>query len=290
MKNVLIVNGHQPYPFSEGRLNASFVERAKQRLIEKGLDVRVTEVARDFDIEAEVESHQWADTVIMQFPINWMGAPWSLKKYMDEVYSAGMDGRLCSGDGRTAEAPILDLDPEAIENLSKVGFKTYYGDATRPDLLHSAGLEEAQLFVAAIDEPEKQLLLVEHVAKQYPHVRILARANDRHHLYELENAGAHVVERELFEGAMSLGKAALVELGAHPFKAETKARAFRSHDRGTVDTLRIKWNEGGVGNDYIEAMRRRSEDLYEIMQSDRSERHDRSDRGWTPPPKGDAGV
>lgn len=56
-------------------------------------------------MDAEVAKHQWADTVIMQFPVYWMGAPWSFKKNMDEVYAAGMDGRLCNGDDRTADAP-----------------------------------------------------------------------------------------------------------------------------------------------------------------------------------------
>ena len=62
-------------------------------------------MADGYDVEAEVECHRWADTVIMQFPVNWMGVPWSFKKYMDEVYTVGMDGRLTAGDGRTAEAP-----------------------------------------------------------------------------------------------------------------------------------------------------------------------------------------
>ena len=105
MTKVHILNGHQPYPFAEGRLNAAFVERARNRLAGKGYEVRVTEVAKGYDVETEVANHQWADIVIMQFPENWMGGPWSFKKYMDEVYTAGMNGRLCSGDGRTPEAP-----------------------------------------------------------------------------------------------------------------------------------------------------------------------------------------
>ncbi len=105
MANILIINGHQPYPFSEGRLNAALVERARTRLTSWGHEVRVTEAAGDYDIEAEIETHRWADSIIMQFPVNWMGVPWSLKKYMDEVYSAGMDGRLCQGDGRSRQDP-----------------------------------------------------------------------------------------------------------------------------------------------------------------------------------------
>lgn len=105
MSKILILNGHQPYPFSKGELNAALVDRATAFLKAAGHDVRVTRVDQGYDVEQEITNHQWADTVIMQFPVNWMGVPWSFKKYMDEVYTAGMDGRLTAGDGRVAEAP-----------------------------------------------------------------------------------------------------------------------------------------------------------------------------------------
>lgn len=105
MSNIFILNGTQPYAFAPGKLNASFVERATRLLTDMGHTVRMTASAAGFDANTEVENHQWADTVIMQFPVNWMGTPWSFKKYMDEVYTAGMDGRLCNGDGRTVDAP-----------------------------------------------------------------------------------------------------------------------------------------------------------------------------------------
>ncbi|MBO9426013.1 NAD(P)H-dependent oxidoreductase [Labrenzia sp. R4_1] len=105
MARILIINGHQPYPFAEGRLNAALVERAKAFFEDRGDEVRVVETAKNYDTEVEVGNHQWADTIVMQFPVNWMGVPWSFKKYQDDVYTAGMDGRLCAGDGRTAEAP-----------------------------------------------------------------------------------------------------------------------------------------------------------------------------------------
>jgi len=105
MSNILLLNGAQPYEFAPGTLNATLVDRARTALEAQGHAVRGTTVAEGYDANSEVESHVWADTVIMQFPVNWMGVPWSFKKYMDEVYTAGMDGRLCAGDGRTAEAP-----------------------------------------------------------------------------------------------------------------------------------------------------------------------------------------
>ncbi len=105
MSNILILNGTQPYSFAKGALNAAFADRAKTWFEGRGHDVRVTVVAEGYDVEAEVESHLWADTILFQFPVNWMMVPWILKKYMDEVYTAGMDGRLCAGDGRSTEAP-----------------------------------------------------------------------------------------------------------------------------------------------------------------------------------------
>jgi modulator of drug activity B len=103
MKNVLLINAHQPYPFSEGKLNATLAERAKAHLEANGYEVRTTTMTDDWDVEAEIANHQWADAVLLQTPVNWMGVPWSFKKYMDHVYSFGMDGRLCAGDGRSRE-------------------------------------------------------------------------------------------------------------------------------------------------------------------------------------------
>ncbi|MEM7654309.1 MAG: NAD-binding protein, partial [Pseudomonadota bacterium] len=172
--------------------------------------------------------------------------------------------------------------------LSKVGFRAYYGDATRPDLLHSTGLEDAKLFIATLDDRAKQTEIVHHVAKTYPNVKIHARAHDRHHVYELEQAGAHHAERETFEGSLAMGRDALKALGHHPFGAQTAMRTFRRHDMASLDDLRETYNADGVSASYIDAMRVQANTLFELMSADRAERHDRTERGWTPPPKGDA--
>ncbi|MEM1133997.1 MAG: NAD(P)H-dependent oxidoreductase [Pseudomonadota bacterium] len=105
MSNIFIINGHQPYPFSKGELNTAFIEKAQKFFSDQGYETRMTHAAEAYDTEQEIANHQWADVILMQFPVNWMGVSWSFKKYMDDVYSAGMDGRLCAGDGRTTEAP-----------------------------------------------------------------------------------------------------------------------------------------------------------------------------------------
>ena len=101
MQNVFIINAHEPWPFSEGKLNRSMVERTTANLKNKGYDTQITTMQDNYDVEKEIEKHLWADVLILQTPCNWMGVPWTFKKYMDEVYTTGMDGRLCTGDGRS---------------------------------------------------------------------------------------------------------------------------------------------------------------------------------------------
>ncbi len=105
MKNVYIIDAHHPYPFAPGKLNTTLTERATQQLTQRGYQVRTTQTHTDYVVEQELANHQWADAVIVQFPLNWMGVPWSFKKYMDDVYTAGMAGALCQGDGRTSDNP-----------------------------------------------------------------------------------------------------------------------------------------------------------------------------------------
>ncbi len=107
MKKIFHINAHQPYPFSEGKLNAALSEKAKAHFQANGYEVKSVSMTEPYDIEEEIGHHQWADAVFLQTPVNWMGVPWSFKKYMDEVYSYGMDGRLCNGDGRTRKDPSI---------------------------------------------------------------------------------------------------------------------------------------------------------------------------------------
>ena len=105
MSNILIINAHHKYPFSEGRLNGALVQMADELLKAKGHHTRIVHIDEGWDVEAELDNHQWADTILLQSPVNWMGVPWPFKQYMDEVYTAGMGGQLCHGDGRHADDP-----------------------------------------------------------------------------------------------------------------------------------------------------------------------------------------
>lgn len=105
MKNVFIINAHQKYPFSEGKLNAAYTEKAIQFFSSNGLEVRSISMEESYDPAEQVANFKWADLIFLQTPINWMGVSWSFKKYIDEVFSLGMMGELSNGDGRTQNAP-----------------------------------------------------------------------------------------------------------------------------------------------------------------------------------------
>ncbi len=105
MKKALIINAHQEYPFAKGELNKALADKFANFLSSKGYEIKTTTMKDNWDVEEEVEKHVWADLIILQSPVNWMGVPWSFKKYMDEVYTAGMFGKLCQNDGRSEEAP-----------------------------------------------------------------------------------------------------------------------------------------------------------------------------------------
>ncbi len=105
MKKALILNAHQEYPFAKGELNKTIAKRIRDYLKSVGYEIKTTTMKDDWNADEEVDKHCWADVVILQSPTNWMGLPWSFKKYMDEVYTAGMFGKMSQNDGRTEAAP-----------------------------------------------------------------------------------------------------------------------------------------------------------------------------------------
>ncbi len=104
-KTVLLIDTHLTYPnWTEGKLNSSFFVIAKEYFKSKGFEVLETKVEKGYNIEEEVEKHLQADVVILQTPLNWFGAPWIYKKYVDEVFNSGLHSqKFLSGDGRTRE-------------------------------------------------------------------------------------------------------------------------------------------------------------------------------------------
>ncbi|MEZ7135956.1 MULTISPECIES: NAD(P)H-dependent oxidoreductase [Komagataeibacter] len=104
MKKIFLINGGKAFAHSHGRLNATLHDIAAEHLTAAGFEIRRTTIDAGYDIETEIENHLWADALIHQFPAWWMGVPWTVKKYLDEVLTAG-HGRLYANDGRSRAHP-----------------------------------------------------------------------------------------------------------------------------------------------------------------------------------------
>ena len=113
----------------------------------------------------------------------------------------------------------------------------FYGDATRLDLLEAAGARKARLLINAIDDVESSLALVDRVRANFPNLEILSRARNVSHYLELKVRGVNVVERETFESALKVGRAALERLGVDRFRAKELADTFRRHNVASVDAM-----------------------------------------------------
>jgi modulator of drug activity B len=104
MKNVLIINGHQRYDqVAEGKLTKMFIDTANDFLTENGFNVKQSIVESNYDVGDELEKLAWADYILFQYPVFWMGVPWITKKYIDEVFSAGVNTVTYVSDGRSRD-------------------------------------------------------------------------------------------------------------------------------------------------------------------------------------------
>jgi glutathione-regulated potassium-efflux system ancillary protein KefC len=131
-------------------------------------------------------------------------------------------------------ATVLDHDPDQIDLLRKYGYKVFYGDATRIDLLHAAGAAKARLLVVAIDDVADSLELVDAARQHFPQLTILARARNVSHYYDLLDRGVTILERETFEAALQLGGRVLQELGFDEERAGRLVQTFRAHNLKTL--------------------------------------------------------
>lgn len=190
----------------------------------------------------------------------------------DDVIIAGYGrfgqivGRLLSAQGY--HLTILDHNPSQIELVRRFGNKVYYGDAARKDLLEAAGADEAKILVITVDEPDKTLEIIETAKKHFPHLKILARAIDRRHTYELMRLKIDGFRRETFDSALQLGINALTLLGIDESSAKKAGELFAEHDEQSLVILSEVW---GDDKSYGVAVRQRTEDLKQVLQSDQQQ-------------------
>tara|TARA_R100000306_G_scaffold62602_1_gene75494 strand:- start:10138 stop:12057 length:1920 start_codon:yes stop_codon:yes gene_type:complete len=190
------------------------------------------------------------------------------------VAGVGRFGQIVCRLLRANNIPIVVLDHEIaqIENVRQINIKSFFGDASRSDLLETAGIEHARLLIVAIDDRERAVEMVQHVKQFHPGVWILARAFDRGHGYRLRVAGADDIVSETYHSALEAGSHALTAMGVHPLRAKQMTTAFVNKENAHEDELFQAWKEMDGGVDfsprYGELFMKLEEALSSAMQQD----------------------
>ena len=219
------------------------------------------------------ESH---DIIIFQHPFYWY--------YGDRSVILAGFGRLGTDLGRLLisvgiKPVILDHNETNVDILRRFGFEVYYGDATRLDLLESAGAAEAELIIITLGDHERSMELVKLVQKHYPQLKIAVNAVDRRAAFEFMDLGVTTIRRETFGSALMLGQDALQLLGFDPYEAYKTRRLFRKKDKDSMPELyRIQRQDE---DKYISMYQQHNADLAELMKKDREIDMAELDKAWT---------
>lgn len=187
-------------------------------------------------------------------------------------------GRFLKANG--ISATILDNNPGNIQVLRKFGFKVFYGDASRPDLLHTAGAAEAKLLIITLENREQITEIVKHVKQTYPNLKVIARAIDVPHSFELEDLNVDAFRRETYDSSLELGISALSELGYTKFQAHRVARSFKYHDNIIMQELHKLW--GKDDKHYMHEVKRFSQQLEDTLAAEQQGVVYENDSAWDP--------
>lgn len=186
-------------------------------------------------------------------------------------------GRLLFANGFSAT--VLEHDAEQVEAVRRFGWPVYYGDATRLDLLRSAGAEQARVFVLAIDDVEQSIEVARLVREHFPRLQIVARARNVTHYYQLRELGIEAVERETLDSALMSGRSVLERLGFERHQARTVALRFRQHNVELVEQMRQHFGDEAK---LIAIAKQGRQQLEEQFARERDEARERRARaGWS---------
>ncbi|MGZ5276975.1 MAG: cation:proton antiporter domain-containing protein, partial [Caldimonas sp.] len=186
-------------------------------------------------------------------------------------------GRMLYANG--VAATVLDHDAEAIEALRKFGWRVYYGDATRLDLMRTAGADKARILVLAIDDIEQSVECAKMVRENFPGVTIVARARNVQHYFELYELGVTLIERETLDSALMTARSALEQLGWQPHQARNLALRFRRHNVAQLAAMAPHRKDEVRLIAAAKQGRQQLEELFAIERQQAAERQARA--GWS---------
>ncbi|SFK50189.1 monovalent cation:proton antiporter-2 (CPA2) family protein [Shimia haliotis] len=154
---------------------------------------------------------------------------------------------------------VLDHNMKTIETMRRFGVKGFFGDPTRPEMLHAAGISKASVLVVAMDDPEAAIKLVTYARRERPDLHIVARVHDRTQVFRMYKAGADDIVREMFDSSLRAGRYVLENIGLSEYEAAQAEQTFFHHDRDAVQELAQLWKEGVSSANNPEYMQRARE-------------------------------
>lgn len=184
-------------------------------------------------------------------------------------------GRLLYANG--LKATVLDHDAEQVETVRRFGFTVYYGDATRLDLLRTAGAASARVLVLAIDDMEQSLKVADLAREHFPQLTVVARARNVQHYYALRDRGVAFVERETLDSALASGRSVLEQMGWLPHHARQLAMRFRRHN---VEQVERMWPHHKDQAQLMAMSKAGRQQLEELFAQERAQTKERKVEGW----------
>jgi glutathione-regulated potassium-efflux system ancillary protein KefC len=169
--------------------------------------------------------------------------------HMDEISEQQQAPIIVAGIGRYGQiilrllaangykATVLDHDAEQVEGLMRFGYRAFYGDATRLDLLRTAGAATAKVLIVAIDNVDQSLEIVDICKEHFPQLQLVVRARNVQHYYELRAKGVTLIQRETFESSLMSAQDVLQVLGHSAVDAFTSAQRFRNHNLAQIEQM-----------------------------------------------------
>lgn len=250
-------------------------------------------VLLSFSVSNFILSEELSQMLLMVVALSMMLTPFIFIIYdrvIAPIYARGQDrpadeiegnnGVIIAGHGRFGgivnrvlraagyQPTVVDYSSEQLEMLRKFGLKVYFGDATRPDLMHAAGIEHAKMLVIAIDDKQAITDLAHYVIKNYPHVHVIARALDRNHVYDLWAHGCRDIIRETYDSSIRASRSSLEALGHKKDIAQQMVDEFESVDRKFMVEMADLWqvNVPATENEqYMARIRESIEEWEEIV-------------------------
>ena len=169
------------------------------------------------------------------------------------------------------QTTVIDFSSKTLEALRAFGFKVYFGDATRPDLLVAAGIERAKVLVVAIDGREQITALTHYVCHNWPHVHVIARATDRNHVYELWAAGCRDIIRETYDSSLRMGRSVFDAMGVDTVRSGDLLKRFEQADRSGMAQMAAVYKPGvptHLNPEYVALVKKFNADMGKAMQTE----------------------